>query len=218
VHEVKVLLGVDGPGGVVPTGLMSVADVVNVPPRGERHVGLLHEIGAEGAEVGVLVGLDSASIDPVEVLSRDVAAMVQAVRDAGSRLAQVKLCGALSRICEERSIAAEACVDWMYAEAEGIYLVVPAGGLLHAVAEARGVPLRREIVADRLYASEAKLASGDADEDVSATVGRIRDWKATERLRLAEGGEWLVEAELVSVSADGPGCLTLASEIRKVLD
>lgn len=217
VHEVKVLLGIDVPGGVMPSGLAAVADVVNVPPRSESHFGLLREIGVEGAETGVLVGLDSASTDPAEVLSRDVAAMELLVRNAGSRLVQVKLCGELSRICEDRSVAAEACVDWMYAEAEGIYLVVPAGGLLHAVAEARGVPLRREILADRLYASEAKLAPGDAAGDVSAAAERIREWKATERLRLADGGEWLVEAELVSVSADSPACLDLARGLRTAL-
>jgi len=52
---------------------------------------------------------------------------------------------------------------------------------------------------------------------VSAAVERIRDWKATERLRLAGGGEWLVEAELVSLSAETSQSLALARSLRDLL-
>jgi lactam utilization protein B len=217
VHEVKALLGLDVPSGMIPVGLAACADVVSFPSAGNHLGELLRTVAAEGAEIGVLVGRETTSKVPVEVLSREVGAMASALREVGSRLAQVKLGGKLHRICEESSAAAEDCVDWMYAEAEGVYLVVPAGGLLHAVAEARGVPLRREIVADRLYVAEAKLAPGDADGDVSAAVERIRDWKATERLRLAGGGEWLVEAELVSLSAETSQSLALARSLRDLL-
>lgn len=217
VHEIKVLLGIDVSGGEMPSGFASVADVVSVPPRGAGIEDVLCEVVAEGAEIGVLVGLDNAETDPVEVLPREVEEIRQKLAESGGRLVQVKLCGGLFRRCEESSASAEACVDWMYAEAEGVYLVVAAGGLLHAVAEARGVPLRREILADQLYEGEAKLAPGDADGDVAAAVGRIRDWKETELMRLAGGGEWLVEAELVSVSARGPEGVALARGIREVL-
>lgn len=217
VHEIKVLLGIDVPEGVMPSGLASVADVVSVRPSGKGVDEVLCEVAAEGAEIGVLVGLESAGTDLMDVLPCEVGEIRQKLAEVGGRLAQVKLCGELFRRCEENSVAAEACVDWMYAEAEGVYLVVAAGGLLHAVAEARGVPLRREILADRLYEGEAKLAPQDVPADVAAAVERIRDWKVSELLRLAGGGEWMVEAELVSISAGEPECGALARGIREVL-
>lgn len=217
MHEVKILLGIDVPSGVMPSGLASVADVVSVPPRVARVGDCLDTVEAEGAEIGVLVGLGDAGPAPVDVLQREVGAIRERLSLRGGRLAQVKLCGELFHWCEESTAAAEACVDWMYAEAEGIYLVVAAGGLLHAVAEARGVPLRREILADRLYEGEAKLAPQEAVGEVSAAVERVRDWKATELLRLAGGGAWLVEAELVSLSAETSQSLALARSLRNVL-
>lgn len=220
MHEVKVLLGVDAPAGVLPREMMVLADVVNLPPVG-KSADLCRALAEEGVETGVLVGLTDESGDPAGTLQREVGAMQGLLVGSGGRLAQVKLCGRLCRSCEEDSAAAEACVDWMYAGAPGVYLVVGAGGLLHAVAEARGVPLRREIVADRLYQSEARLAptdgSGWESAEVESAVERIRAWKQTELLKLAGGGDWLVEAELVSVSADRPGSADLARGIRGVL-
>jgi lactam utilization protein B len=221
VHEVKVLLGIDAPAGVVPREMLAWADTVNLPPVGES-AEVARLLAQEGLETGVLVGLADGSGDPAGILQREVGAMRVVLGGCGGRLAQVKLCGHLERSCEEDSAAAEACVDWMYAEAAGVYLVVGAGGLLHAVAEARGVPLRREIVADRVYQSEAQLAPLHGGEvtsvEVEDAVQRIRSWKQTEVLRLAGGGDWLVEAELVSLSADRPGSADLARGLRGVLD
>lgn len=201
----------------MPSGMVPVADVVNVPSCGEGVGELLREVAAEGVEIGVLVGLENADTELMDALPREVGEIRQMLAGVGGRLAQVKLCGGLFRRCEESSAAAEACVDWMYAEAEGVYLVVASGGLLHAVAEARGVPLRREILADRLYEKEAKLAPRAASGDLSSAVERIRDWRATGLLRLANGGDWLVEAELVSLSASEPECSAMARGIRLAL-
>lgn len=141
---------------------------------------------------------------------------------AGGHVGHVKLHGALYHLCDERTDLAEACVDWMEAELEGVPLIVGAGGLLHAVAEARGVPLLREIFAERGYADEARLLArgqpGSLIADPQEAAERIRAWKASGHLPVGSGRPWLVEAETVCVHADSPGSVELARAVRAALE
>lgn len=141
---------------------------------------------------------------------------------AGGHIGHVKLHGALYHLCDERTDLAEACVDWMEAELEGVPLIVGAGGLLHAVAEARGVPLLREIFAERAYADEARLLArgqpGSLIADPLEAAERIRAWKATGHLTVGSGKPWLVEAETVCVHGDSPGSVEVARAVRAALE
>jgi UPF0271 protein len=92
---------------------------------------------------------------------------------------------------------------------------------LHAVAEARGVPLRREIFAERGYADEARLlprgVAGAVIDDPLHAARRIREWKTTGYLEVGDGKMWLVEAETVCVHADSPRSVEIARAVRDVL-
>jgi UPF0271 protein len=98
--------------------------------------------------------------------------------------------------------------------------VVGAGGLLHAVAEARGVPLLREIFAERIYATEAKLAErgtpGAVLESVAEVAERMTHWRQTGCLNLSDGRSWLVEAETICVHADTPGSPAIVRAVREI--
>jgi UPF0271 protein len=143
------------------------------------------------------------------------------VREAGGRLGHVKLHGMLYHRCNESAELAEACVDFMYAELEGCSLVCGAGGMLQAVGEARGIPLLREIFADRGYAGEGVLITrgrpGALLDDLREVEVRLRRWRETGLLPLVDGGDWLVEAETVCVHADSPGATAMAAVVREVL-
>ena len=220
MHEVKVLFGIDAPAGVLPDEMAVLADAVNLPAGG-RSADLWRRLAGEGVKTGVLVGWSGESGDPAGILQREVGAMKAWLGERGGRVAQVKLCGRLGSSCEEESAVAEACVDWMESELEGVPLVVGAGGLLHAVAEARGVPLLREICADRGYADEARLvppgAAGEVIRDPAVVARRLRAWVSTGFLETVDGNKWLVEVETVCVHADSPGSLEVAREVRNVL-
>jgi UPF0271 protein len=99
-------------------------------------------------------------------------------------------------------------------------LIVGAGGLLHAVAEARGVPLLREIFAERGYADEARLLprseAGALIDDPEKVAQRIREWHATGYLMVGSGKRWLVEAETVGLHADSPQCVPIACALRTI--
>jgi UPF0271 protein len=168
-------------------------------------------------------GRGPAEVSPGELtrlLGEQVGALRRVAAGEGGRVGHVKLHGALYHLCDERTDLAEACVDWMEAELEGVPLIVGAGGLLHAVAEARGVPLLREIFAERGYADEARLVPrGEAGALIgeAAEVGRrMEEWRATGFLAMADGKKWLVEAETVCVHADSPGSVEVARVLRGI--
>ena len=237
----KVLLNCDlgeGEAEETTTALLELVDLANIACGG--HAGneeTMRRVVREALGRGVQTGAHPGWVDrenfgraAVEVsageltrlLDEQVRALQRVAAGEGGRVGHVKLHGALYHLCDERTDLAEACVDWMESELEGVPLMVGAGGLLHAVGEARGVPLWREIFAERGYAAEARLLPrGEAgallDDPVRVAV-RMRDWRMTGYLEVGGGKKWLVEAETVGVHADSPGSVEMARAVRAVLD
>lgn len=230
-------LGEGEPDGTTGALLDSV-DLANIACGGHAGDGetmrkVVRQALARGVETGAHPGLPdresfgrvAAEVSPaglVEMMAVQIRELRSAIRAEGGRLNHVKLHGALYHLCDQRNELAEACVDWMQEEMEGVALIVGAGGLLHAVAEARGVPLLREIFAERGYAGEARLVprgqAGDVIDDPTAVAERIKVWCETGYLSLGNGGQWLVEAETVCVHSDSPGSVALARAVRDALD
>lgn len=229
-------LGEGEPEGMT-AALLDCVDLANIACGG--HAGdletmrrVVQEALARGVQAGAHPGWPDresfgrtvTTIDPRALeglMSVQIAALQRVLQEAGASLGHVKLHGALYHLCDERADLAEACVDWMESELEGVPLIVGAGGLLHAVAEARGVPLLREIFAERTYADEARLvARGEAGaliDDPAHAARRISAWRSTGYLEVGDGGKWLVEAETVCVHADSPGSVAIAQAVRKAL-
>lgn len=236
----KILLNCDlgeGEPGETAAELLALVDLANIACGGHagdeetmrRTVRAALEAGVRaGAHPGwpdrENFGRGAAEVsvpDFTGLLSEQTGALERVIKAEGGSLGHVKLHGVLYHLCDERGDLAEACVDWMESELEGVPLIVGAGGLLHAVAEARGVPLLREIFAERGYADEARLVPrGEAGALIgdAAEVGRrIGAWQATGFLEVGGGKKWLVEAETVCVHADSPGSLEVARVVREVL-
>ena len=236
----KVLLNCDlGEGEPVETtaALLEVIDLANIACGG--HAGdeeTMRRVVRAALERGVQTGAHPGWSDrenfgrvAPEVSARDltflledqVGAFRRAAAAEGASVGHVKLHGALYHLCDERTDLAEACVDWMEWELEGVPLIVGAGGLLHAVAEARGVPLLREIFAERAYADEARLLprgeAGALIEDPDEAAQRLVRWKSTGYLPVGAGKSWLVEAETVCVHADSPRSVEVARAVRLIL-
>ena len=236
----KVLLNCDlgeGEAAATTTALLALVDLANVACGG--HAGdeeTMRRVVREALGRGVQTGAHPGWVDrenfgraAVEVsageltrlLREQVRALQRVAAGEGGRVGHVKLHGVLYHLCDERTDLAEACVDWMESELEGVPLIVGAGGLLHAVGEARGVPLLREIFAERGYADEARLlprgAAGALLDDPLRVAGRIRDWQTSGYLEIGGGKKWLVEAETVGVHADSPGSVVMARAVREAL-
>ncbi len=236
----KVLLNCDlGEGEAVETtaALLEVIDLANIACGGHAGDGeTMRSVVRAALERGVQTGAHpgwpdrenfgraAAEVSAAELtrlLDEQVGALSRAAAAEGASVGHVKLHGALYHLCDERTDLAEAVVDWMESELEGVPLIVGAGGLLHAVAEARGVPLLREIFAERGYADEARLLPrgepGALIVDAAAVARRIGAWKTTGYLEVGDGKPWLVEAETVCVHADSPCSLELVRAVRSVL-
>lgn len=236
----KILLNCDlgeGESAETTTAMLQIVDLANIAcgghagdePTMRRVVGeaLVHAVQT-GAHPGwpdrVNFGRAVAEVSPrdlAELMSVQIGKLRQVIAEAGGSLGHVKLHGALYHLCDERTDLAEACVDWMESELEGVPLIVGAGGLLHAVAEARGVPLLREIFADRRYADEARLLprgeEGALIDDPALAAGRISAWKSTGYLEVGAGKKWLVEAETICVHADSPRSVDTARALRDIV-
>ena len=225
----KVLLNGDLCGDAdagAASALLAAADLVNVAGDETALRGVAAAAVSRGVPIGVLLVLRDVEVKDVsprgltELMAGQIAAVERVLAESGARLGHVKLRGALRLLCDERSDLAEACVDWMELEREGVPLIVGAGGLLHAVAEARGVPLLREILAGRVYADEARLVPhgqpGAVIDDPAEVTRRIQEWRNTGYLTLADGRRWLVEAETVGVSADSPQSAEIARAMREI--
>lgn len=222
------MLGGDVGSEVAPdraAALLEWVDLVSIAgAEAEAMQGVVREAVGRRVQVGVSVERAEGNPGVREVRARleeQVGALQRVVSGAGGRAGHVKLRGSLREACDERTELAEACVDWMESELEGVPLIVGAGGLLHAVAEARGVPLLREICAGRVYSDEARLVPrthpGCLIDDAKKAALLIEEWKKTGYLAVANGRRWLVEAETISVVADSPLSLEIARSVREVL-
>ena len=212
-------------GASAASELLATVDLINVAGDDPNLRGVIAEALDRGVTIGALLTLrDTKEVSPAGLtglMSGQIAAVERALAESGAHLDHVKLHIALRLLCDERSDLAEACVDWMELEREGVPLIVGAGGLLHAVAEARGVPLLREILAGRAYADEARLVPhgqpGAMMEDPADAARRIEDWRKTGYLTLADGRRCLVEVETIGVSVDSLQGLEIARAVRGAL-
>ena len=231
----KVLLDCDFGLGEAPETAIALLDLVDLAnlaccERSNRSDDVLVRVAREalvrGRQTGALVrcvgGVDVGARELTELMSEGTGHLRRLLKEVGGTVSHVKLHEALAYLCDQRTDLAEACVDWMESELEGVPLIVGAGGLLHAVAEARGVPLMREIFAARGYADEADLLprgdEGGRIDDPVRLVERISSWKTSGYLPVAAGKKWLVEAETICVPADSPDSVELARRLREVLE
>ena len=231
----KVLLNCDFGLGETPetaTALLRFVDWANLAccDRSNRSDDALARVAREalvrgrqtGALVGWVGGADVSARELTELMSEGIGHLRRLLKEVGGTVSHVKLHEALAYLCDQRTDLAEACVDWMESELEGVPLIVGAGGLLHAVAEARGVPLMREVFAARGYADEADLLprgdEGGRIDDPVRVVERISSWKTSGYLPVGAGKKWLVEAETICVPADAPESVELARRLREVLE
>ena len=231
----KVLLDCDFGLGEAPetaSALLDFVDLANLAccDRSNRSDDVLARVAREalvrGRQTGALVrcvgGVDVGARELTELMSEGIGHLRRLLKEAVGTVSHVKLHEALAYLCDQRTDLAEACVDWMESELEGVPLIVGAGGLLHAVAEARGVPLMREIFAARGYADEANVCprgnQGGRIDDPARVVERISGWKTSGYLPVGAGKKWLVEAETICVPADSPESVELARRLREVLE
>lgn len=140
----------------------------------------------------------------------------------GTRLAYVKAHGALSNIAMEEEAVANAVARAVKAAGPGLAFLAPAGTKLEAAGLAQGLPVAREIYADRAYTESGLLADrsfpGAVLHDPGEIAGRVLAMIMEGAIITASGARLAVSIDSVCVHGDTPKAVEIARALRARLE
>jgi UPF0271 protein len=192
------------------------------------------QAGARGVRIGAHPGYpDLAGFGRREMamtpdalgaaLAYQIGALQGVARQAGHAVTHVKVHGAMAHRVAQDAEAGEALIDAMRGAGRGLVLVVMAGTPLEGWADAAGLPLAREIFADRTYEGDGRLTPRDRPGAL------IRDpaQAATQVLAMLREGAVIARTgaslpvasiDTVCTHADSPGAVAIARAVRGALE
>lgn len=195
-----------------------------------RTVALCKENGvAVGAHPGYpdLIGFGrrNLSVSPEEAKAYvlyQVGALQAFCRAAGVPLKHVKLHGAFYNMAAKDPALARAVVDAVAEADDSLVLLALSGSEMIAAAEAKGLPSRSEVFADRGYRRDGTLVPRsqpgalitDEDEAIARVIRMVRDGVVTS----VDGVDVPLRAESICVHGDGEKALLFVRRIRKALE
>ena len=195
-----------------------------------RTVALCKENGvAVGAHPGYpdLIGFGrrNLSVSPEEAKAYvlyQMGALQAFCRAAGVPLRHVKLHGAFYNMAAKDPALARAVVDAVAEADDSLVLLALSGSEMIAAAEAKGLPSRSEVFADRGYRRDGTLVPRsqpgalitDEDEAIARVIRMVRDGVVTS----VDGVDVPLRAESICVHGDGEKALLFVRRIRKALE
>lgn len=151
-----------------------------------------------------------------------IGALAAFAHAAGTRLSHVKPHGALYNMAARDAPLAIAIAEAVQAFDPDLVLVGLAGSALISAGTGLGLPVAREVFADRRYEADGSLTPRSHPDallhDADAAVAQV--------LRMVEQGEVVardgsvvpVQADTVCLHGDGPEALVFAMRLREALD
>jgi UPF0271 protein len=141
---------------------------------------------------------------------------------ADHKITHVKVHGALGNLAEENAETAQAFVDAVTAVDRGLKLFVIGGSILDQVASGQGLPVVREIYADRAYLDTGQLKPRKLPGSVihdAETAGKRVLAMMQEGAIIAESGKRIpLQIDSVCVHGDTPNAVSIASAVRRTLE
>lgn len=140
----------------------------------------------------------------------------------GGRLSHVKPHGAMYNMAAKDPALARAICTAVYRFDKSLILLGLSGSCMLAEAEAMGLPVAREVFADRAYEPDGSLVArtkpGAMIEDETLAVERVIRMVEEGRVRAADGTDISICADSVCVHGDGPKALLFTQKIRTALE
>lgn len=140
---------------------------------------------------------------------------------AGTNLAHVKLHGSLANMANEDDELADAVAHAIGIVSRDLIFVVMPGLATERAALRAGLPLAREVYADRAYGPSGNLVSrkqaGSVIHDADAAVARILRMVEAQSIETQDGGAIRTRIDSVAVHGDTPGAVAMARRIRDAL-
>ncbi|BBK37140.1 UPF0271 protein [Allostella sp. ATCC 35155] len=141
---------------------------------------------------------------------------------AGHRVSHVKPHGAMSNMACIDADMADAIARAVRAVDRRLILMAMPNTELERAGEKAGLPVAREIFADRAYDDDANLVSralpGAILHDAEESAQRVIDFIADGALRSVSGKRIPVAIDTVSVHSDTAGAVAMAQLLRRRLD
>jgi UPF0271 protein len=141
---------------------------------------------------------------------------------AGGRVRHVKAHGAMAHAVDQNSELAQAFSRSVQGADPDLILLVMPGGELERAAQAAGVPVAREVFADRGYDERGKLllrgTPGALIQDPAEAAERALRMVGEQALFPAGGGRLPTRVDSVCVHGDTPGAVRVAEAVRARLE
>ncbi|EPB4340577.1 LamB/YcsF family protein [Enterobacter kobei] len=174
-----------------------------------------------------LVGFGRRNMDVAsDELTADVIYQIGALqglaRAAGTEVRYVKPHGALYNTIAHHERQALAVIDAILAVDPQLPLVGLAGSPVLALAQKKGLKTIAEAFADRAYHADGSLVSrreaGSVLHDAGLVAQRMLQLITEGGVESIEGKFTPINADSICVHGDSPGAITMAAEIRKLIE
>ncbi len=160
--------------------------------------------------------------DIEKIILYQVGALMGLATDVGIRVRHVKTHGALGNLAAENRDLAEAVARAVKTLDRNLMLVVMPGQETEKAGEKVGLPLVREIYADRAYADDGNLVSRRLDgaviHDAEIAAERVIRMIADRAIISASGNKLPTRIDSVCVHGDTPGAVAMARRLRERLE
>jgi len=188
---------------------------------------------AKGVAIGAQVGyrdlagfgrrfIDVAPDDLYADVLYQLAALAGIARTVGGRVSYVKPHGALYNTAVHHEGQASAVVAAVRDFDIELQVLGMDGSALLDKAKVAGLPVAREVFADRAYADDGSLVSrrepGAVLTDPAAIAERTRRLVADGVLKSISGTDLSIAFDSVCVHGDSPGAVAMAAAVRSALD
>ncbi|MGI8820489.1 MAG: 5-oxoprolinase subunit PxpA [Chthoniobacterales bacterium] len=192
----------------------------------------LQEAQARGVSVGAHPGFDDREnfgrremplgVEKVHALVVYQLGAFQALAHSlGMQPRHVKPHGALYNMAARDPAIAEAIVRGVRAVDPSLMVFAPGGSALARAAEADGLPVAREVFADRNYLSDGSLVPRERPDalmrDPERAADRVFRMLNEGKVRAIDGTDVPVAIETICVHGDTPGAVAFAGELRRAL-
>ncbi|MEW9306570.1 LamB/YcsF family protein [Labrys neptuniae] len=166
--------------------------------------------------------MDVASEDLIADTIYQIGALKGLATAAGTRVSYVKPHGALYNTIAKDRRQAEAIIEGIRQIDPGLTLVALAGSPLIGWARAAGLAVVAEAFADRGYMPDGSLVSrrepGAVLHEPKEVAARMLRLVTEGTVPAIDGSAVRIEADSICVHGDSPGAVTMAREIRALLE
>lgn len=148
------------------------------------------------------------------LILQQAGALARVAEAEGVRPHHIKLHGALYHVVEEHAPLARCYVETVAKYFPGWKIYASPFGRIVGIAHHYGIPVWREVFADRSYLASGNLAprgvEGSVISSLSAMRERVRELRENHAIVAADGSRVPITAETICVHADSPQAVRLA--------